>query len=125
MDRGRTMPMSNDKLHERGKQKPTDEDMRPMVDLWDPQALVSSSLINPYMEITCMLCSKTLFTHLCLPNMRRKALGSLSINSISSTQGKILCSWDLGCSFATKKAPSLLIPKVRRKFLALTLLSSW
>ena len=125
MDRGRTMPMSNDKPHERGKQKSTNEDMSSMVDPWAPQTLVCSPFINPYMEITCMLCSKTLFTRLCLPNIRRKALGSLSINSVASTQGKILCSWDLGCSSATKKAPSFLIPKVCRKFLALTLLSSW
>ena len=108
-----------------GKQNPIDEDMSPMVDLWAPQALVCSPMINPNMEITCTLCSKTLFTRLCLQNMRRKALGSLSINSISSTQGKILCSWDLGCSSTTIKAPSLLIPKVCRNFLALTLLSSW
>ena len=119
MNRGRIMSTK------RGKQKTTDEDMSSMVDPWAPQALVCSPLINPYMKITCTLCSKTLFTRLCLPNMRRKALGSLSINSISSTQGKILCLWDLGCSFAIIKAPSLLIPKVYRKFLALTLLSSW
>ena len=119
MNRGRIMPTK------KGKKKLTDEDMSPMVDLWAPQALVCSPLINPYMEITWTLCSKTLFTRLCLPNMRRKTLGSLSINSISSTQGKILCLWDLGCSFAIIKAPSLLIPKVYRKFLALTLLSSW
>ena len=125
MDRGRTMPTSNDKPYERGRQKLTNEDMSQMVDPWAPQAFVCSPFINPYMEITCTLCSKTLFTRLCLPNMRRKAPGSLSINSISSTQGKILCSWDLGCSSTTIRAPSLLIPKVCKIFLALTLLSSW
>ena len=119
------MPTSNDKPHEQSRQKPTDEDMSLMVDSWAPQALVCSPLINSYMEITFTLCSKTLFTHFCLPNLGRKALGSLSINSVSSIQGKILCSWDLGCSSATIKALSLLIPKVHRKSLTLTLLSSW
>ena len=63
--------------------------------------------------------------HLCFPNMGRKALGSLSINFVSSILGKILHSWDLSWPFTTIKAPSLLIPKAHKKSLTLTLLSSW
>ena len=125
MDRGRTTPTGNEKSHKWGRKKSMDEDMSSTVDPWAPQALVCLQLINPYMEITCMLRPQTLFTRLCLPRIGRKALGFLSINFISSTQGKILCSWDLSRSSTTIKAPSLLVPKVCRKSLALILLSSW